>query len=191
MDGVGGAPRRLGPLYASPVVDSQDELFACLDAERPRLVRLATSLLSDGELAEDAVQEASMKAVRSVAGFRSEAAICTWVQRILVNTCRDLLRQRQSQENVEAAARREALWQDSSYTVDPERVAVAAESRRALETALAKLTAHQKQAVVLHDLEGWSGGEIAEATGWPLGTVKSHLRRGRQNLVSMLAEEPG
>jgi RNA polymerase sigma-70 factor (ECF subfamily) len=173
------------------VVLQQDELVACLDTQRSRLVRLATSLLSDAELAEDAVQDASMKALRSAEGFRSEAAVCTWVQRIVVNTCRDLLRQRQSRQTLEEAARREALWQDSAYTVDPERIAVASESHRSLGRALARLTADQKQAVVLHDLEGWSGGEIAEATGWPLGTVKSHLRRGRQNLVSMLAEELG
>ncbi|MGC8473820.1 MAG: RNA polymerase sigma factor, partial [Candidatus Dormibacteria bacterium] len=72
-----------------------------------------------------------------------------------------------------------------------EGVAVAAESQRTLGLALARLTADQKQAVVLHDLEGWTGAEIADATGWPLGTVKSHLRRGRQNLVSILAEEFG
>ncbi|MDA8396170.1 MAG: sigma-70 family RNA polymerase sigma factor [Candidatus Dormibacteraeota bacterium] len=168
---------------------SRDELLSCLEAQRPRLVRLATSLLSDAEQAEDAVQDASMKAVQAAGSFRSESAVCTWVQRIVVNTCRDLLRRRQSRESVEAAARREALWQDSAYSVDPEGVAVAAESQRTLGLALARLTADQKQAVVLHDVEGWSGTEIADATGWPLGTVKSHLRRGRQNLVSMLAEE--
>ncbi len=167
----------------------RDELLGCLEAQRPRFVRLATSLLSDAEQAEDAVQDASMKAMQSAGGFRSESAVCTWVQRIVVNTCRDLLRRRQSRESVEAAVRREALWQDSAYTVDPEGVAVAAESQRTLGLALAQLTADQKQAVVLHDLEGWTGAEIADATGWPLGTVKSHLRRGRQNLVSILAEE--
>lgn len=170
---------------------SRDELLRCLEAQRPRFVRLATSLLSDAEQAEDAVQDASMKAVRSAGGFRSESQVCTWVQQIVVNTCRDLLRRRQSRESLEAALRREALWRDSAYTVDPEVVAVAAEDQRTLGAALGKLTADQKQAVVLHDLEGWTGAEIAEATGWPLGTVKSHLRRGRQNLVSILAEGLG
>ena len=182
------APARL-TLWAVKL--SRDELLGCLEAQRPRFVRLATSLLSDGVEAEDAVQDASIKAVRAAETFRSESAVCTWVQRIVVNTCRDLLRRRQSRTKVEAAARREALWQDSAYTVDPEKVALAAESERALGLAIARLTADQKQAVVLHDLEGWTGPEITDATGWPLGTVKSHLRRGRQNLVSILAEEFG
>ncbi len=184
--GAVAARRTLGAVELT-----RDELLDCLEAQRPRFVRLATSLLSDPEQAEDAVQDASLKAVRAAESFRSESAVCTWVQRIVVNSCRDLLRRRQSRESVEAAARREALWQDSAYTVDPEQVAVAAESERALGLALARLTADQKQAVVLHDLEGWTVAEIADATGWPLGTVKSHVRRGRMNLVSILAEEFG
>ncbi len=164
-------------------------MLGCVAKDRGRLVRLATGLLSDAALAEDAVQEASLKALAAAPGFRSEAAVCTWVQRICVNTCHDLLRRRQSRENLEAAVRRRALWEDPKYTVDPERVALSLERREVVNLAISRLTADQKQAVVLHDVEGWTGPEIASAMDWPLGTFKSHLRRGRQALVSLLAEE--
>jgi RNA polymerase sigma-70 factor (ECF subfamily) len=63
---------------------------------------------------------------------------------------------------------------------------MALEDRTRLQSALALLSAEQRAAVVLHDLQGWKAREIAEETGLELATVKSHLRRGRQALVTLL-----
>ena len=82
----------------------------------------------------------------------------------------------------------ETLWRDASYTVDPEAVAMAIENEKQLKRALGLLTADQRMAVVMHDLHGWKARELAEDTGLALATVKSHLRRGRQALVTLLAE---
>ncbi|NNM96650.1 MAG: RNA polymerase sigma factor [Candidatus Dormibacteraeota bacterium] len=167
---------------------SEEELLACVEPARARLVRLATSMLGDQAEAEDAVQDSVIKALVGREKFRGEADACSWVQRICINTCQDTLRRRNSTQNRDLALRREALWRDPAYTVDPERVAVALEDARVLRRALSGLTPAQNRAVVLHDIEGWTEREIAELAGLPLATVKSHLRRGRQALVTALAE---
>jgi RNA polymerase sigma-70 factor (ECF subfamily) len=63
-----------------------------------------------------------------------------------------------------------------------------AEDRLALQAALAQLVPEQRAAVTLCLAEGWSHGEAAEALGLPLGTVKSHVARGRDRLLASLGE---
>jgi RNA polymerase sigma-70 factor (ECF subfamily) len=182
-----------GIVHTALVLDalSEADLSACLESARPRLVRMATFMLGDPDAAEDAFQDAAVKALSKRGSFRSEANVCTWVQRICVNTCHDRLRQRQSAEARDRALIREALWEDPQYTVDPEMVALAASQAEQLHRALLGLSPDQNRTVVLHDVDGWTAAEIAEMTATPLPTVKSHLRRGRQALVSLLAEAAG
>ena len=149
---------------------------------------MAASMLGGAAEAEDVIQEAALRAIRARNGFRSEADVCSWFQRICVNSCREVLRKRSTELGRLEAARREALWRDPGYSVDPQAVAMALEDRTRLQSALALLSAEQRAAVVLHDLQGWKAREIAEETGLELATVKSHLRRGRQALVTLLAE---
>ena len=144
-------------------------------------------MLADAAEAEDVVQESALRALRGREGFRSQADVCSWFQRICINTCREVARKRSSEQNRLEAVRREELWRDPGYSVDPEAVALALESGERLRGALASLTPDQRLAVVMHDLQGWKAREIAENSGLPLSTVKSHLRRGRQALVTLLA----
>lgn len=145
------------------------------------------SMLDDQSEAEDVVQNAAVNALRASASFRQDADVCTWFQRICVNACYEALRRRKSASGIEQALQLERLWHDPGYTVDPERVVLALDDRERLREALARLSAEQRTAVVLHDLNGFNAREIAEEIGVPLPTVKSHLRRGRQALVSLLA----
>ena len=167
---------------------TETELTACIESRRARLTRMAASMLGNHPDAEDVVQESARKALRAGDRFRSEADVCTWFQRICINSVAELARRRTSEQHRMEALRHEALWRDPGYTVDPEAVVIAIERNHRLEAALASLTAEQRLAVVLHDLGGWRAREIAEQTGQPLPTVKSQLRRGRQALVTLLAE---
>lgn len=164
------------------------ELTSCIESRRTRLTRMAASMLGDAAEAEDVVQDAALRALRGRRDFRSEADVCSWFQRICINSCREALRRRSSERHRLEAARREALWRDPGYSVDPEAVAMALEDGERLKSALASLSPDQRLAVILHDLQGWKAREIAEDAGLPLATVKSHLRRGRQALVTLLAE---
>lgn len=170
---------------------TQDELASCIESRRARLTRMAASMLDDAAEAEDVVQDAAVNAIRSSSSFRHSADVCTWFQRICMNACYEALRRRKSKAILEHALQLEALWRDPSYTVDPERVVVGLEDIAKLKHALASLTPDQRAAVVLHDLNGFKAREIADGTGVAVPTIKSHLRRGRQALVSLLAEQEG
>ena len=168
---------------------TQEELATCIESRRDRLTRMAMSMLDDAAEAEDVVQDAALSAIRSSSTFRHTADVCTWFQRICLNACYEALRRRKSAAALEQSLRLERLWRDPDYTVDPERVVVGLEDSQRVRNALASLTPEQRAAVVLHDLNGFKAREIADGTGVALPTVKSHLRRGRQALVSLLAGE--
>ncbi len=101
-----------------------------------------------------------MKALTSSAGFRSEAQVCTWVQRICVNSCYDQLRRRKSADRRDQAPRQASLWRDPGYTVNPEEVPLAAADADLLREAMARLSPDQSRAVVLHDVEGWTAARL-------------------------------
>lgn len=85
----------------------------------------------------------------------------------------------------------EADWQDDTYSVEPERVLERAELRDELEDALARLPVIYRVPVLLHDVLGWTGREIADAMEIGLPAAKQRLRRGRMLLVSALAADDG
>lgn len=168
---------------------AEQELVGCIESRRPAFRRMAAAMLGDEWEADDIVQNAALSAIRARPQFRGESDVCTWFHRICLNACYQARRRRERSRVTPAPDDYVARWRDPSYTVDPERVAVAAEDGRRLRAALDQLPPNHRMAVVLHDAEGWSSGDIATTVGLPVATVKSHLRRGRMALVSMLAED--
>ena len=166
--------------------DEGDAFAARLADELPRLVRLATRLLSDADVAEDCAQETIVGAWRRRDQLRDEAALPAWLRRSLVNRIIDRSRSHHDELDIDAV---EADWRDDSYTVMPERVLERAELRDELEDGLARLPVIYRLPVVLHDALGWTGAEIAAAMGIGLPAAKQRLRRGRMMLVSALAED--
>lgn len=156
----------------------------------PRLLGLARRLLPNEEDAEDAVQEAFLRAYRAIGSFRGEAAFSTWLYRIALNTCRDAARVHTRVEEARRVRESESRVLDAAYTVDTAQVIVAAEQRESLEAALAALPPIYREAVLLHDSEGFTMTEIAAMTGVPVPTAKARLRRGRLLLVDILAGSP-
>jgi RNA polymerase sigma-70 factor (ECF subfamily) len=176
---------------ARPVPDggraSEGDAFAArLTEELPRLVRLATRLLRDADVAEDCAQETIVGAWRRRDQLREAAALPAWLRRSLVNRIVDRSRRHHDELDIDAI---EADWHDDSYTVMPERVLERAELHDALEDGLARLPVIYRLPVVLHDALGWTGAEIASAMDIGLPAAKQRLRRGRMMLVSALAED--
>src|SRR5579863_1442423 len=123
-----------------------ERLFA---QQGTRMKNLARNLLGNPLDAEDAVQETFLKIQRSIAGFRGQSSFVTWTFRILVNTCHDLRRSRlrrknRANEDVDALPPRMELRAPGSHP----------SLRMALERALAKLTAHQRDVFLLYEVEG-------------------------------------
>lgn len=154
----------------------------------PRLLGLARQMLGPAG-AEDAVQEAMIDAYRAIGGFAGDAAIGTWLYRITLNRC--LAERRKRRPIVTDAEPLELLrrWEDPDYAVDPAVVAVRRSQAATLQSLLDRLPERYRTAVVLHDGQGLSASEVAEAMGVPLGTAKSHIRRSRMALFSLLAED--
>ena len=155
-------------------------------AELPWLVRLATRLTRDADVAEDGAQETIVAAWRRADQLRDPAALRGWLRRSLVNRVIDRSRARHDELDIEAV---EAEWADDAWTVQPERVLERAELRDELEDALTRLPAILRIPVVLHDAVGWTSPEIAEAMGIGLPAAKQRLRRGRMTLVTALADD--
>ena len=158
---------------------------AALEAELPRLARLAIHLTHDPVVAEEVAQEAALRAWARRRQLRDGAPVAPWLNRILVNLVIDRSRARRDEYNVSDV---EDRWHDDDYTVDPEQVLARAELRDELEDGLVRLPAGYRVVVVLHDAVGWPVSAIAEVLRIGLPAAKQRLRRGRMMLVSALAE---
>ena len=149
-------------------------------------------LTEDPEEARDLTQETLLQASRHLWAFRGDADLRTWVSRIAVNQARNRWRwwkRRRSDRTLSLDATgsegREAplsagLAGDGS--ADPERRALARERERALHAALRSLARPYREVIVLRDIEGLSYEGVALALGLNVGTVKSRLSRGRDEL---------
>ncbi|GAC1475808.1 MAG: hypothetical protein PVSMB3_16150 [Candidatus Dormibacteraceae bacterium] len=154
------------------------------------MLAAATAILGNRADAEDAVQDASLRASRSLGGFQGRASVCTWFHRILLNRCYDLLAERGRRVQVISEAEVVEQWRNEAYTVDAEKVLETMEQREMLSRALARLNPAHRTALLMHDVQGWKLTEIADMLDIPLPTVKSHLRRARQGMVTLLASAP-
>ncbi len=159
---------------------------------RDRLWAVALRTTGDPEEAADALQDAMIAAFRRADSFRGDAAVTTWLHRIVVNACLDRLRRRK----VRAADplpeqpedRQDRAVAASRGREDPAEAAEQAEVRRAVRAALDRLPADQRVALVLVDAEGWSVDEVATLLETPTGTIKSRCSRGRARLRVLLDE---
>jgi len=162
------------------------EFADALVGELPRLVHLAARLVRDPDQAEDCAQETIVGAWRRRDQLRDRAALGGWLRRSLVNRIIDRARAHHDELDIDAV---EADWRDDRSSVAPEGVLDRAELRDELEDALARLPVIYRVPVVLHDVLGWTGVEIAAAMSAGLPATKQRLRRGRMMLVSALAED--
>jgi RNA polymerase sigma-70 factor (ECF subfamily) len=159
-----------------------------LAAEVPALLRYARTIVRDGQLAEDLVQETLLRALQRTDSFRGEASLATWLHRILHNLAVDRFRADREDATEDIEREVEERWHDRSYTVDAATVVERAETREELEDALVRLPVIYRTAVVLHDAEGMTVAEIADVQDVGLPAAKARLRRGRMMLVDALAQ---
>jgi RNA polymerase sigma-70 factor (ECF subfamily) len=147
---------------------------------RDRLWAVALRTLGDREEAADALQDAMVSAYRAAAGFRGDAAVTTWLHRIVVNACLDRIRRRQVRATVPLP---EAGPGEPVQPGDP---IADRETSLVVHRALAQLPGEQRAALVLVELQGHSVAETAELLGVAEGTVKSRCARGRARLAVLL-----
>jgi len=154
---------------------------------------LALRLLDDPAGASDVVQEVFLKVFRSIASFRGQSTLKTWIYRITVNEAHNVrrwfFRHRRREVDLDSNPDDTRDWKenipDESRT--PFDLAFGSEQRLMVEAALEKINPIFREAVVLRDISDLSYEEIAEILGVSLGTVKSRILRGREALREELA----
>jgi RNA polymerase sigma-70 factor (ECF subfamily) len=158
---------------------------------RDRLWAVALRTTGNPEDAADALQDAMISAFRKAGSFRGDAAVTTWLHRIVVNACLDRLRRRTVRsadplpdDLEERAARGDVLA--GAAAADPAAEVVAGERRQVVLAALEQLPPDQKAALVLVDMEGYPVAEAAVILETAPGTVKSRCSRGRARLATLL-----
>jgi RNA polymerase sigma-70 factor (ECF subfamily) len=143
---------------------------------------LARWLMGGGPDAEDAVQEAYLRALRYADSFRGTDAR-PWLLSVVRNTCYTLLR---AKRELPATTPYDEDRHAPAAAAGPDARLLRQEDRRLVREALKGLSVEFREVVVLRELEGLSYKEIARVTGVPLGTVMSRLARGRDQLLDAL-----
>jgi RNA polymerase sigma-70 factor (ECF subfamily) len=175
-------------------VEGDPEAFGVLfSRHRDRLWAVALRTMGNPEDAADGLQDGMIAAFRRAASFRGEAAVTTWLHRIVVNACLDRLRAAKVRraealpdDLEDRGGRGSLLTRDGTH--DPADLSVAADRRRRVLAALAALPPAQRAALVLVDMEGYPVHEVAEMLGCAEGTVKSRCFRGRARLAELLSD---
>ncbi len=148
-------------------------------------------LTENAEEARDLTQETFLRAFQSIGQFRGDSDLRTWIYRIAINQARNRWRwwrrrHRDTTFSIDAqdAAGNASLVGQLSAGIgsNPEHGALAHERERALKKALSGLRRVYREAVIMRDIEGFAYEEIAVALDISVGTVKSRLARGRQEL---------
>src|SRR3954447_11266528 len=175
--GVGGSGRADSDaaLVAAHLSGDPDAFAELFRRHRDRLWAVALRTTRNPEDAAGALQDALVSAFRRAESFRGDAAVTTWLHRVVVNASLDRLRRRKVRaaeplpdDLEEHAARGDVL---AAPTTDPAVEVMAAERRGVVLAALAQLPPDQRAALVLVDLEGYPVAEAAEILDVPTGTV--------------------
>ncbi len=156
---------------------------------RDRLWAVAVRTLGDPDDAADALQDAMISAFRRAGSFRGDAAVTTWLHRIVINACLDLLRRRAARPatgGLAADAMDVLAHAGAAATLSPD-----SDTALDVTAALHTLPADQRAALVLVDMLGYPVAEAALVLGISEGTVKSRCSRGRARLLPRLAHLRG
>ena len=176
-----------GELLKRHVAGDPDAFGELFRRHRDRLWAVALRTMSDPEEAGDALQDAMLSAFRRAGDYRGDAAVTTWLHRIVVNACLDRLRRRAVRPATLAGDDRslDALVSRGSDPTSGSAV------RMDVDAALAVLPPPQRAALVLVDMLGFSVADAAEVLGISPGTVKSRCARSRARLLPLVAHLRG
>lgn len=187
-----GAAGRLEEMACLEAMQRGDPgcLGAFFEAWGDRLYGLALRLLREPAAAEDVVQEAFLRLMAGAERIEGRSRLATWLYRVVYNACIDRLREQKRlvpvpEEADEAAVPMPSVLVD--FRLSPEEMLRDAETREALEQAIASLSPNLRAAFLLRDVEGLSTAEAAEALGVTEVNLKVRLHRARLSLRERLS----
>lgn len=178
--GVAAADLSDTELLAAHTSGDPDAFAELLGRHYDHLWHVARRTSYTAEDAADALQEALLSAHRNAGSFRADAAVRSWLHRIVVNACLDRIRRNRARPTVSLSA-------DETIEPHDERDRIAErETALLVDRALLLLPDDQRAAVVAVDMEGYSVADAARRLGVPEGTIKSRCARARVKLASQL-----
>jgi RNA polymerase sigma-70 factor (ECF subfamily) len=176
-----------------------DAFRVLVERYQDRAYGLALRVMRDEEQARDVVQEAFLKAYRSLDRFEGRSSFYTWFYRVVMNLCIDAKRRQPPGRTVEwdEAQALEAPVGTGLDAVDPARQQASgpagdlerAELREIIRRAIEDLPDDARQTLLLREVDGLSYSEIAKSLGIPKGTVMSRLHHARRQVRVLLAEQ--
>ena len=170
----------------------QNAFAQLVTAYESKIYNLALRYLGNREDAMDASQEVFLRVYRFLPGFQEESGFSTWIYRIGVNVCKDMLakRGRRNEQPLEVPDE-----ENESRTIEvadrryePEHIMEGVELRTVLADAISSLPEQQREMIVLRDIQGLTYDEIANVLSLESGTVKSRISRARENLRKKLLQ---
>ncbi len=158
-----------------------------IDKYQGRVRGYCLNVLGNREPAEDAAQEIFIKAYRGLPGFNAKASFSTWLYRITVNHCRDILRKkiRQKTESWDELLEKEGEAMEAALSGES-RIQDDLDRTECLRRTLRALTEKARDILVLREIQGLSYQEIAEVMGCSLDGVKARLRRAREEAAQKI-----
>ena len=168
--------------FVKKLIKGDERAFERLVRENQnKIYAVCMNMLKNPHDAQDAAQDTFLKAYRNIRSFKSESKVETWLTRIAVNTCLDILR-----------SRRETVDIDEQYDLageeTPETELEKNNRKRAVRKALQAMEPDMRSIIILRDINGHSYEEISEMLNLNLGTVRSRLSRAREKLKKILLE---
>ncbi len=170
--------RREGDLGNADAGEAGQRFLRLANGELDRAYRLAGIILGDQTEAEDATQDALVRAWQSAGTLRDPAGFQAWFDRILVNICRDRLRRRRRITFIPIDPE-----DDASDRRDP---FCSVLDRDQVVRAMAHVSPDERLVLVLHYWADLTLDGVAERLGWPVGTVKSRLHHGLSEIRRVL-----
>ncbi len=157
-----------------------------------KIYNLCRHMLGNAADAEDAAQDAFLKAYQALPRFEPDASLYTWLYRIATNTCIDRKRKPVFESLFADSGEGEKLIHDrASDDPSPERLYQSKQIDRALQGCLEKLSTKLRAIIVLKEVEELSYEEIAETLDISIGTVKSRIARAREELQDCMKRIQG
>lgn len=167
-------------IYQSGDIDALGFLIKRL---RPKMDQVVRSQILDRELANDALQEACITIFKNAKNFRGDSKVFTWVYRLLVNACIDLLRKEKIRTSQNIDDEVLVSVADGNANFADQKVA-----ELAINSAMLKLPEEQRIAVSMVWIDGFTIEQTAQLLGIPIGTVKSRCDRGKKALAEILKD---
>jgi len=162
------------------------DVSALFESYHQQIYRYALGLMHDPAEADDVAQETFLRAYQRLDTLRDSGALTTWLYRIATRICLDRLRQRARRTPTESEDNPDELDEADPDVPSLQQVIERNDMSACVQRYLEGLPDSYRAVILLHDLDGLTGPEIAEALDLPLATVKIRLHRARRRLQAQL-----